>query len=659
MNKSIALVALLTLGSATLPSRAEISVDFFYDALSPHGEWIDVADYGYAWHPRDVGRDWRPYSDGRWAYTDAGWTWVSDEPHGWATYHYGRWANVESVGWVWVPGTEWGPAWVSWRRSERHVGWAPLPPESTFRASVSIGNWADSYYDIGPANYSFVEVRHLGAPRLRTVILPARENIVFVRETRNITNIFVRNEIVINEGPRYDEVSRISAEPIQRLRLDRRQDVRADVASMRTRVEGDSLSVAAPAVNFSREAAPRRVARKVADTRVNRGWTGVNAAPQEVERLRASVKQEAAPPADLPAKPTFDRERAAGTAGGKAAAPGATTSRPGETATTEKKEAPSATVPSSPDTPDARGTATTPDSTPPARDARRPGSRGGLREETTGKPDSTSPAEATTPVEPKGRGKGRTSRESSTTPTTATPEATDTKVKPESTRSETEGRPGRAVRPGGEDARGRRGSETGKPETPGSSATPGSPDPASTGRTETPGRSTPSNRPESPGRSEAPVRETPKAEAEKPRSESSRSEAPGNSRAKRSEAPTERPEPKATPTPQERPQAKPERSSRAPERENRSAASAAERANAARNSTAERIQPKAEKPQPKAERPDPRAERPEARAERPQPKTERLPAVAERPAQQKGQPKVEASSGGSGEEKGRGKKKEQ
>lgn len=645
MNKSIALVALLTLGSATLPSRAEISVDFFYDSLAPHGDWIDVADYGYAWHPRDVGRDWRPYSDGRWAYTDAGWTWVSDEPHGWATYHYGRWANVESVGWVWVPGTEWGPAWVSWRRSDRHVGWAPLPPESTFRASVSIGNWADSYYDIGPANYTFVEVRHLGAPRLRTVILPARENIVFVRETRNITNIFVRNEIVINEGPRYEEISRISAEPIQRLRLDRRQDVRADVASMRTRVEGDSLSIAAPTVNFNREAAPKRVTRKVADARVNRGWTGVNAAPQEVERLRASVKQEAAPPADLPAKPTFDREQRATTAtGGKTEAPAATTSRPGERATSEKKEAPTATVPSSPDTPDNR--ATTPDSTTPAKDARRPGSRGGLREETTGKPDSTAPAEATTPAERQGRGKGRTPRESSTTPATTTPEPTDTKVKPEATRSETEGRPGRAVRPAGEDARGRREAETGKPESPGASTTPGSPDPAATGRPETPGRSTPAKRPEAPGRSEAPGRETPKAEAEKPRSESSRSEASGNSRSKRSEAPAERPEPKATPTPQERPQAKPERSSRAPEREERSAAAAgAERAKAARSAATERIQPK--------------VERSEARAERPQPKTERLPAVAERPEQQKGQPKAEASSGGSGEEKSRGKKKEQ
>ena len=73
-------------------------------------------------------RNWRPYADGYWAYTDVGWTWVSNEDFGWATYHYGRWARLRDHGWVWVPGREWGPAWVSWRTGGDYVGWAPLPP---------------------------------------------------------------------------------------------------------------------------------------------------------------------------------------------------------------------------------------------------------------------------------------------------------------------------------------------------------------------------------------------------------------------------------------------------------------------------------------------------------------------------------------------------
>src|SRR5437773_2233500 len=84
--------------------------------------------------PREAqgSRDWRPYTDGHWVYTDVGWTWVSEEPFGWATYHYGRWTRLRNIGWVWVPGDEWAPAWVSWRKNNDYVGWAPLPPEAQF-----------------------------------------------------------------------------------------------------------------------------------------------------------------------------------------------------------------------------------------------------------------------------------------------------------------------------------------------------------------------------------------------------------------------------------------------------------------------------------------------------------------------------------------------
>ncbi len=177
-NLLICVVAGLVVSASSRPCAAavSVSVDLFYDSLEPHGEWVDVDDYGYCWQPRDAAEDWRPYTDGQWAFTDAGWTWVSEEPYGWAVYHYGRWVQLESTGWVWVPGEEWGPAWVSWRRSDRYVGWAPLPPEAQFTSTRVIRDWADSYYDIGPAYYSFVEVRNFGAPRLREVVVQPRQN---------------------------------------------------------------------------------------------------------------------------------------------------------------------------------------------------------------------------------------------------------------------------------------------------------------------------------------------------------------------------------------------------------------------------------------------------------------------------------------------------
>src|SRR5262245_18206155 len=68
-----------------------VGFSYFYDDLAPYGRWVDYSPYGWCWAPYDVGPYWRPYYDGSWAYTEFGWTWVSDEPWGWATYHYGRW----------------------------------------------------------------------------------------------------------------------------------------------------------------------------------------------------------------------------------------------------------------------------------------------------------------------------------------------------------------------------------------------------------------------------------------------------------------------------------------------------------------------------------------------------------------------------------------
>ena len=322
---------------------AAINVSVFYDSLEPYGEWIDSADYGYVWHPGDVDADWRPYTAGHWVFTDVGWTWVSDEPFGWATYHYGRWVNLVNTGWSWVPDTEWGPAWVSWRRSPRHVGWAPLPPEARFREATAISSWVAGYYDIGPGYYNFVEVRQFGAPRLREVVLPARENVTIVNETRNITNITYVNNVVHNGGPEYDVITKESAQPIRRLKLDRQTDFQGGGGSradaLRPRVEGDVLRVMAPSIEAAPNAAPKRVARKIETAEVNRGWKDVGEKGQ-AEQLRARLKAEAKPPAGLPAKPKFERVMARQD---RAEKPSAT-----EAATAPAPAAPTAAAPTAP-----------------------------------------------------------------------------------------------------------------------------------------------------------------------------------------------------------------------------------------------------------------------------------------------------------------------
>src|ERR1051325_5088468 len=75
----------------------------FESPLASVGAWIDIPGHGHCWRPTNVEVGWRPYCNGHWVWTDLGWYWESDEPWGWACYHYGDWAYEDAYGWVWVP----------------------------------------------------------------------------------------------------------------------------------------------------------------------------------------------------------------------------------------------------------------------------------------------------------------------------------------------------------------------------------------------------------------------------------------------------------------------------------------------------------------------------------------------------------------------------
>jgi hypothetical protein len=75
-----------------------------YEDLDDYGRWHYVAEYGPVWTPVGVAAGWAPYRFGHWVWVAPwGWTWVEEEPWGFAPFHYGRWALVESS-WCWVPG---------------------------------------------------------------------------------------------------------------------------------------------------------------------------------------------------------------------------------------------------------------------------------------------------------------------------------------------------------------------------------------------------------------------------------------------------------------------------------------------------------------------------------------------------------------------------
>jgi hypothetical protein len=162
----------------------------FSSALGEHGAWFE-SDLGLVWQPKRASVDstWRPYSDGRWQWTDAGWTWHSLEPYGWAVYHFGRWEREPKQGWFWVPGDEWAPAWVSWRVSrDGMVGWAPLPATAVGR---QFGPNVDEACSVDPMNYVFLPMTEVDELTYFSRFGPVEQQMATLRNSHNVTNLQV------------------------------------------------------------------------------------------------------------------------------------------------------------------------------------------------------------------------------------------------------------------------------------------------------------------------------------------------------------------------------------------------------------------------------------------------------------------------------------
>jgi hypothetical protein len=124
-----------------------------FGALAAAGHWQRTAEYGEVWRPDAVSDDWVPYRNGRWRWIPPwGWTWIDDQPWGFAPFHYGRWALLDH-GWVWVPGSlaedpVYLPAAVAFLGTPGigisyaagdgpAIGWFPLAPGEAYWPSYS------------------------------------------------------------------------------------------------------------------------------------------------------------------------------------------------------------------------------------------------------------------------------------------------------------------------------------------------------------------------------------------------------------------------------------------------------------------------------------------------------------------------------------------
>src|SRR2546423_677362 len=165
--------------------------------LGQYGDWHQDASYGQVWCPRVSDSNWRPYSNGDWVWSDpVGYTWVDNEPWGWAPSHYGTWVH-ESYGWGWCPGPAsqyWSPAVVNFTECQDRVAWAPLAPcdvryPSALNIGFSNGDWAVNFSIGGVANYypvnsGYCEARPWGNRYVNET------NFVNVTNVYNVNNVY-------------------------------------------------------------------------------------------------------------------------------------------------------------------------------------------------------------------------------------------------------------------------------------------------------------------------------------------------------------------------------------------------------------------------------------------------------------------------------------
>ena len=276
---SIVLLSLLFITANTQKLQAQdvtVSYQAFYDNLAPYGQWVSDPQYGNVWVPNEGG-DFRPYgSRGHWVMTDYGNTWVSDDPWGWACYHYGRWTYDPYYGWVWIPGYEWAPAWVSWRFGGGYSGWAPLGPGDGLSYNCPSSWWI------------FVGPQYMYEPDCYHHWRGPDYNDGYIRQTTVINNYYDdnRTHVRYNYGPRPNDIQAVTHRPVQVYHV--AQTTRPGAPA----VNGNNVNMYRPAVNRStaNSARPANVVTAPRAIGAPQQHTNISASKQPVFRQQVQNK---------------------------------------------------------------------------------------------------------------------------------------------------------------------------------------------------------------------------------------------------------------------------------------------------------------------------------------------------------------------------------
>ena len=237
-----------------------------------------------------------------------GWTWVDDEPWGYAPFHYGRWAFTPA-GWVWIPGPPalrpvYAPALVAWVGGPRFgvsigvgvgpsVGWFALGPGEV---------WVPAYR-ASPAYFSRVNVSNTVI--VNQVHITNVYNATYINRT-TVNNATYANQRVNGAVMAVPQSAMVSGRPVSQAAIRVPQDsagswqVRqtAAVAPARAAVLGGrQAGAAAPPSSLSNRTLMARATPPAAPVSFERQQSALQANPgQPVNRTALRQLQPASAP---------------------------------------------------------------------------------------------------------------------------------------------------------------------------------------------------------------------------------------------------------------------------------------------------------------------------------------------------------------------------
>ncbi|MFJ1267133.1 DUF6600 domain-containing protein [Legionella lytica] len=137
-----------------------------YQDLESSGSWQTNDTYGTIWVPENVSADWAPYREGQWIWLNQwGWTWVDNQPWGFAPFHYGRWAFIDDR-WAWVPGPAdvealYAPALVVFIGTEDdNISWFPLGPGEIYTPAYAVSGAYFNQLNVSNTYFHNINVNH-------------------------------------------------------------------------------------------------------------------------------------------------------------------------------------------------------------------------------------------------------------------------------------------------------------------------------------------------------------------------------------------------------------------------------------------------------------------------------------------------------------------